>query len=71
MPKIILEKPQCIGCGTCAALCSQFFEMEETKSHLKNSQPVGDNEELEIEKIGCAKEAADNCPVQIIKIENS
>ena len=68
--KIILEKPQCIGCSTCSTICDKFFELneEENKAHLKNSKLNGENEELEIEEVGCAKEAAESCPVLCIKV---
>ncbi|MBZ9572772.1 ferredoxin [Patescibacteria group bacterium] len=72
--KIIIEKEKCIGCGSCAALCPKFFEMaEDGKSHLKGSKfdPKTEKEELEIKEPSCAKEAAEVCPVQIIKIHES
>ena len=68
--KIILEKEKCIGCGSCVAVCSELFELEEDgKSHLKGSKSDPKKEELEIEDLGCVKEAADVCPVQAIEIE--
>ncbi len=67
--KIIVERSKCISCGSCAAVCPQFFEMtEDGKAHLKDSKIVGENEELEVLESGCAKDAAEVCPVQIIKI---
>ena len=68
--KIILDRPKCIGCGSCAAVCPLFFEMaQDNKSHLKNSQKDGQEiESLEVVDAACVKEAADVCPVQIIKI---
>ncbi|PIP23836.1 MAG: ferredoxin [Candidatus Nealsonbacteria bacterium CG_4_10_14_0_2_um_filter_38_17] len=70
--KIVVERKKCIGCGSCVALCPVFWEMgEDGKSNLKDSatnQNTG-NQELEIEAIQCAQEAADACPVQIIHIE--
>ncbi|MBZ9569731.1 ferredoxin [Patescibacteria group bacterium] len=69
--KIILEREKCIGCGSCAALCPKYFEMaEDGKTKLLDSKknPEGGNDELEIEKNECAQEAADACPVQIIRI---
>jgi ferredoxin len=70
--KIILDKSKCIGCGSCAALCSKFFELgEDGKSHLKGSKLTENEqkEELEISEPGCAKEAAEVCPVQAIHID--
>ncbi len=68
--KIILERQKCIGCGSCVALCSKYWEMgDDGKAHLKDSKvDKAGNEELEMEKIGCAQEAADACPVQCLHI---
>jgi ferredoxin len=43
---------------------------EDNLSHLKNSTAEKDGESLEINanQIGCAKEAAEICPVQAIEI---
>lgn len=70
MPKIIHEKAKCIGCGSCVALCPEYWEMQGEKSHLKGSHenPDTGNNELEIEEVGCNREAAESCPVQIIYI---
>jgi len=69
--KITLERSKCIGCGSCVAVCPQHFELlEDGKSHLKDSQKdAAEVEILELSDAGCAKEAADVCPVQIIKVE--
>jgi len=71
MATVTLEREKCIGCGTCAALCPKFWEMQgDGKSHLKGSEvnPKTGNEELEIKKIECNQDAADGCPVQIIHL---
>lgn len=69
--KIILDRPKCIGCGSCVAVCEKYFEMaEDNKSHLKDSQKEAqDIETREVAEPGCAKDAAEVCPVQIIKVE--
>jgi len=68
--KIKLERNKCIGCGSCVAVCDKYFEMgEDNLSNIKGGQMAGENMELEINEVGCAKEAAEICPVQIIKIE--
>jgi len=66
--KIVLEKEKCIGCGTCEALCAQYFEMQEGRSHLKGGRGAGENEEVEVKSEGCVKEAAEACPVGCIRI---
>ena len=49
--KIEHNKPECIGCGVCAALAKKFWEIdEEGKSHLINSQKMKEGwETIEIE----------------------
>ena len=69
--KIIFEKEKCIGCGSCAAVCPKFWELDtQGKARLKKAKKNADtgNQELEIQKINCNKEAADNCPSQCIRI---
>ncbi len=72
MYRIIHEHKKCIGCGACEAVCSKFFELDENGiSHLKGSKVEGENEVLEVEDPGCAKEAAEMCPVNIIHVEET
>ena len=69
MAKIKLEREKCIGCGSCAALCPKYFEMQEDgKSHIKGSN-LQNMEELEVVKIECAESASEACPAQCIHIE--
>ena len=69
--KIIYEIEKCIGCGSCVALCSKYWEMaEDGKTKLLNSklnEKTG-NFELEIKKAECNQQALDSCPVQCIRI---
>lgn len=59
MYKVSIDKKKCIGCGSCAAMCEDIYEMKGDKAIVKKSST-----ELE-----CAKEAADICPVQAILIK--
>lgn len=69
MAKIKLEREKCIGCGSCQALCSKYFEMiDDGKSHIKDAEKK-EVEELEVEKIECAESAAEACPAQCIHVE--
>lgn len=69
MSKIKLEREKCIGCGSCAAICPKYFELQEDgKSHINGAEKQN-IEELEVEKIECAEAAAEACPVQCIHIE--
>ena len=71
--KIIHLKEQCISCGACAAICPEFWEMdEEGLAQLKESQKTGDHGERIIfteDDRSRNQEAAEACPVQIIKLE--
>lgn len=52
----------CIGCGACVSACPESFAMKGSKSSPK--KPI-------VEKLGCIKEAADGCPVDAIKVEET
>lgn len=69
--KITLNRPVCIGCGSCVAVCPLFFEIiGDGKAHIKNSQKDEQEiESIEVVEAGCAKEAADICPVQAIVVQ--
>jgi ferredoxin len=72
MAKIIQNHEGCIGCGSCVGVCPKFWEMnyEEGKAILKAGKKNEKGEyELEIKNIECNQEAADVCPVSVIKIE--
>jgi len=59
MPKPIVDKEKCTGCGTCASVCPQgVFEIVEGKAKVVNPDAC----------IGCrACEAS--CPVAAITVE--
>ncbi len=58
---IKIKKDDCIGCGSCAAVCDKIFQMnnEEMKAEVIDAE--ADDE--------CVKEARDICPTQAIVIE--
>jgi ferredoxin len=60
--KIEIEKDVCIACGACVATCPEHFEMNEEENHAQPKQSS-------VEELGCAQEAADNCPVECIHIK--
>ncbi|MBI2054034.1 MAG: ferredoxin [Candidatus Staskawiczbacteria bacterium] len=69
MAKIILEKDKCISCGSCWAICEEYFEMgDDGRSHIKNVNKA-ELEELETDDLKCAEAAVEACPVQCIIIK--
>ncbi len=50
---------ECIGCGVCAQICPELFELDEETGKAKVLKDNAD----------CAQEAADSCPVNAIVIE--
>lgn len=74
--KVLHFRDRCIGCGSCAAVCEDFWEMKEDGlSFLKGSKlQSGADEttyELEIDDPKCNTDAEAVCPVQIIKIKSN
>jgi ferredoxin len=57
--KVSVDRSKCIGCGACAAMCPDVFELQEGKSHVI-SESCG--------KCDC-KAAAEACPVQAISVK--
>ena len=61
--KIVHDRDGCIGCGACASVCPDNWEMaDDGKSKPKKT---------ELDEIGCNQQAADACPVSVIKIEET
>jgi len=60
--KITIDQKTCIGCGACASVCEEVFEMKEINGEYK---AVAKKKES---SSPCIKEAADTCPVQSIKL---
>ena len=72
MAKITIETEECIGCGSCAALCSKFWDLsdDDMKAHIKDGKKNDAGEEFEIkdEDLPCNMEAAEACPVNCIHV---
>ena len=72
--KIKHDRPNCIGCGACATINEEFWEMNaDGKSDLKDAEKLEDGtEELEIDEkdFESNREAAESCPVNVIHIKN-
>jgi len=53
----------CIGCGLCAEICPEVFEMKEDIAEVISDANI----DLHIDAV---KQAAEECPVEVIKISN-
>ena len=65
MSKITIDQETCIGCGACVAVVENLIEMDYDAGKAKVKK-----EELTPEEVLPAKEAAEICPVQSIKVED-
>ncbi|MBI4896377.1 MAG: ferredoxin [Candidatus Aenigmarchaeota archaeon] len=67
------DRPSCIGCGACAAVAPEFWEMKDPdgKSDLVGGKKIaGGKKEREIDEKSYSQNraAADVCPVNVIHI---
>lgn len=74
--KVLHYRDGCIGCGACAAVCEQYWDMhDDGRSFLKGSklqEGVSDTVyELEVDEAGCNIDAEEVCPVQVIKVQKN
>ncbi len=61
--KVKVNKDACIGCGACAAICDEVFEINDEGLSEAKIEEV--KEELQDE----VRDAADSCPTGAIEIE--
>lgn len=70
--KIVQEHEKCISCGTCIAVCPDFWEWDEdgkTRPKGGKKNPKTGDYELEIKDLSCNKDAEASCPTQIIHLK--
>lgn len=60
--KATINQDDCISCGLCAETCPEVFRMGSDKAEVYCDEISKDSEET-------AKEARDNCPVEVISIQ--
>lgn len=58
--KVEIDKEKCIGCGTCVALCPEYFVMEGDKAVVLKS---------EADEASCVEEAKSSCPTIAISVQ--
>ena len=63
--KVLLNRDACIGCGACAALCENIFEID------NEGISVVKKEEVQGEDIELAKDAIESCPTGAIELEEN
>ena len=63
--KIKINQEECIGCGSCSAVCPDVFDLNhENKAIVKETgTDQGETDDQ------CAKEVEEICPTQAVKIE--
>lgn len=63
MKRAVVDKNLCIGCGLCAEICPQVFEMDDDTIARVKTDPVPPEAE------DSCRQAADQCPGSAIQIE--
>ena len=61
--RAIVDEETCIGCGLCAETCPEVFEMVDEMARTKM-------DEVPDEFAETCREAAEDCPVEAILIED-
>ncbi|HNI42520.1 MAG TPA: ferredoxin [Methanoregulaceae archaeon] len=72
--RVIIDRLNCVSCGTCWELCPDFFEENPDDSFsqvIERFRIEGNNAEgiPPIELEACTVDAADLCPASVISIE--
>ncbi len=62
MKKIKVDEELCTGCGICADICPEVFEMQDDLSVVKTSEASGEIADK-------VKEAQESCPTEAITSE--
>lgn len=60
--KPVVDRDLCIGCGNCEDICPEIFRISDDGLAYVIAEEPGE------ELYGCARDAADSCPVDAISI---
>lgn len=63
--KVKVNKDACIGCGACAAICDEVFEINDEGLSEAKVEEVKDEFQDEV------RDAVDSCPTGAIEVEES
>lgn len=73
MPRVTIDRDDCISCGVCWTTCPEFFEESADDGYSKvvdqymSGGNLGEGEAPDdLEQ--CVQDAADGCPVEIIHV---
>jgi ferredoxin len=71
--KVTIDRDDCISCATCWSTCPEFFEEnpDDFISQVIEQYRLNDNPgegEAPQDLADCVQDAADGCPVQIIRV---
>ncbi|MFH1592339.1 MAG: ferredoxin [Candidatus Woesearchaeota archaeon] len=73
MPKIVINREECIGCALCESYDSKHFKRndDDGKMDLVGGTKEGETTVLEVSKedLEKIKEAMEDCPIKAIRIE--
>lgn len=61
--KVKVNRDSCIGCGACAAICDDVFEIDDEGLSIAKKEEVEEDKKQEVQ------DAADSCPTGAIEVE--
>lgn len=60
--QVKVNQNKCLGCGMCAIICPEVFEIKNGKSQIKKKVDLEKNKK-------CAEKASESCPVEAISLK--
>lgn len=61
--KVKVNRDSCIGCGACAAICDDVFEIDDEGLSTVKKEEVEEDKKQEVQ------DAADSCPTGAIEVD--